>query len=295
MAVNTAFVASSELMERVAHRYNFSWIIKTNNRQSLYRIHMLSATFFSVIILLTGGSQKMLAEMYALGLVASFTINMGSLLIYRYSTGTKEIRAYNTSRSGTMIVFMILLSCFIYLSMTKPYGLALWAVVDGLLPHRRVPGGTAPRPGERPARPDRQPPADGLCAGREPGGPASAHLLQTAAGRGRNPRPGRGLRQLSTPPGPGSPPAWPRTTIGLPMRGRCSTRSRPCSSSCAMSCPTARFVVHFGWPLSSWLDRLAIGVMVFSMMQIPRMFPDFSFMIEYAGRPEALPQMPPNP
>ncbi|MBM2841589.1 MAG: amino acid/polyamine/organocation transporter, superfamily, partial [Bacteroidetes bacterium] len=132
MAVNTAYVASSELMERVAHRYNFHWIIKTNRRQSLYRIHILSATFFSIIILLTEGSQKILAEMYALGLVASFTINMGSLLYYRYFTGTKEIRGYNTSRFGTLILFILLASCFIYLSITKPYGIVLLSIVSAL-------------------------------------------------------------------------------------------------------------------------------------------------------------------
>ena len=46
MAINTAFVASSELMERVAERYKFHWLIVTNRRQSLYRIHLLNATFF---------------------------------------------------------------------------------------------------------------------------------------------------------------------------------------------------------------------------------------------------------
>ncbi len=40
MAVNTAFVASSELLERVAHRYGFHWFIVTNRRHSLYRIHL---------------------------------------------------------------------------------------------------------------------------------------------------------------------------------------------------------------------------------------------------------------
>jgi len=32
-------VASSELLERVAHRYGFHWLIATNKRHSLYRIH----------------------------------------------------------------------------------------------------------------------------------------------------------------------------------------------------------------------------------------------------------------
>ncbi len=82
LAVNTAFVASSELMERVAHRYGFEWLIATNSRQSLYRIHILSAAFFSLVILITSGSQQILADMYALGLVASFCINVGALIIY---------------------------------------------------------------------------------------------------------------------------------------------------------------------------------------------------------------------
>lgn len=113
MAVNTAYVASSELMERVAHHYGFHWIIKTNKRQSLYRIHIGNAIFYTVIIYLTNGNQMMLAEMYAIGLLASFTINMGSLLLYRYKIGTKESLEYNTTRIGTLIIFLLMLSCFL--------------------------------------------------------------------------------------------------------------------------------------------------------------------------------------
>ncbi|MEW6061273.1 MAG: amino acid permease, partial [Bacteroidota bacterium] len=132
MAVNTAYVASSELMERVAHRYGFHWIIKTNKRQSLYRIHIANGIFYSFIIYVTGGNQRLLAEMYAIGLLASFTINMGSLLIYRYSKGTKDSRAYNTSRLGTFIIFLILLSCFSYLGYHKPYGTLMWSSVTAI-------------------------------------------------------------------------------------------------------------------------------------------------------------------
>src|SRR6266566_4981713 len=64
MAVNTAYVASSELLERVAHRYRFDWLVATNRRASLYRIHCLNATLYTSIILLTEGSQAILAEMY---------------------------------------------------------------------------------------------------------------------------------------------------------------------------------------------------------------------------------------
>ena len=39
--------------------------------------------------------------------------------------------------------------------------------------------------------------------------------------------------------------------------------------------------VHLGWPMSSWLDRMAIGVMIFNMMRLPRLFPNFNFIMSY--------------
>ena len=39
--------------------------------------------------------------------------------------------------------------------------------------------------------------------------------------------------------------------------------------------------VHFGWPMSSWWDRMAIGVMVFNLMKLPGLFPNFNFDIGY--------------
>ena len=42
-------------------------------------------------------------------------------------------------------------------------------------------------------------------------------------------------------------------------------------------------VIHFGWPLSSWLDRMSIGVMVYNIMRLPKQFPRFDFHIDYAG------------
>jgi hypothetical protein len=47
MAVNTAYVASSELLERVGHRYHFEWLLGTNRHDSLYRIHLLNAAMYT--------------------------------------------------------------------------------------------------------------------------------------------------------------------------------------------------------------------------------------------------------
>ena len=48
--------------------------------------------------------------------------------------------------------------------------------------------------------------------------------------------------------------------------------------------PESQITVYFGWPMSSWLDRLSIGVMVFNLMRLPRVFPKFQFVINYLPR-----------
>jgi hypothetical protein len=50
--------------------------------------------------------------------------------------------------------------------------------------------------------------------------------------------------------------------------------------------PHLQITVHFGWPLSSWLDRLSIGVMVYNLIRLPRRFPQFDFTIDYQGKIE---------
>ncbi len=286
MAVNTAFVATSELIDRVAHRYDFHWIVKTNRRQSLYRIHLLSAIFYSLIIVLTQGSQKILAEMYALGLVASFTINMGSLLIYRYFTGTKEIRAYNTSRTGTLIVFVILLSCLMYLMVTKVYGTTLWvsATAVALYVGFRVARKRAPE----------------LTQVAQTDNPLQMIFDLADA-------PGETLDIYFKRPLEGGPAPDPSVAFvsfysarqGIPVRlttnhyrfvhpGQSLYDSiRELLTVFKYELPHKQITIHFGWPLSSWVDRMAIGVMVYSIMKLPKHFPEFNFVIEYFGKKSA--------
>src|SRR5262249_13358679 len=56
-------------------------------------------------------------------------INVGCLLIYRWFQGTKQISAYHTSRVGTLVLEAVLVCCFVYLAIHKPYGTGLWAGV----------------------------------------------------------------------------------------------------------------------------------------------------------------------
>jgi len=283
MAVNTAFVAASELMERVAERYGFSWFIATNRRQSLYRIHMTNAVSFSGIIVITGGSQMILADMYALGLLACFSINLGSLLIYRYFEGTKEVIQYFTNRFGTVVLFLIFLSCFIFLAWMKPHGTELWAIVTGivlvgglLVARKRAPEIKAA--GETDSHMDmilslaESPEKEVHIIFQRPREEAVAQSKQNEAWvTFYNPRNGA--------PSKLAPNhfrfATSKRTLYQHMVGLLKVIEYELAER--------RVVIHFGWPLSSWLDRMAIGVMVFNIMRLPKQFPRLDFHIDYSG------------
>jgi len=285
MAVNTAFVASSELLERVAERYGFHWLIATNRKESLYRIHVTNAVFFSFIILITQGSQMILADMYAIGLVASFCINMGSLIIYRYFMGTKEIIPFYTSRLVTLIMWLIFLSCFIFLAWMKPHGTELWAVITALV----LAAGLLVAKKKAPeikviAETDSQ---MAIVMSLAESSDQDIHVFF------RRPR----EEALSSPkanevyvtfynPRHGSPPRLAPNHFRLVVVKRTVYQHMIAVLKVVeFEFPDRRINVHFGWPLSSWLDRLSIGVMVFNMMRLPKQFQSLRFTIHYPGRP----------
>jgi amino acid transporter len=281
MAVNTAFVASSELLERVAHRYGFQWLIAVNARHSLYRIHLINATFFSAIILITHGSQEILADMYALGILASFCINIGALIIYRYSMGTKEVIQYYTSRVGTLVLWIVLVSCFLFLAVEKPHGTALWVFVTsmvlgaGILVARK----RAPEIVEI-GQADSEMEMILYLAG------STRHDLHVIFQRPREEalevhRDNEAYVTFYS-PRRGIPPKMAPNHFRFPLaRARLYQRITGLLRVVEHEMPERDITVRFGWPLSSWLDRLAIGVMVFNLMRLPKVFPQFNFIISY--------------
>jgi amino acid transporter len=284
MAVNTAYVASSELMERVAHRYGFHWIIKTNKRQSLYRIHIGNALFYTFIVYITGGNQMLLAEMYAIGLLASFTINLGSLLIYRYSKGTKDVRAFNTSRVGTLFLFVIMFSCFSYLGYHKPYGTLMWSSVTAvfLFVGIRVARKRAPEIKEI-AQTDQ--PLNMIFYLVE----SEAENLHIYFRRPKEHAP-----QVEDASSAFISLYHPRQ--GIPEKVavnhfRFASQSQSVYQGITeilyaldYELPHKKITIHLGWPTSSWIDRLSIGVMILSVIRLPKLFPRFNFVIEYFGK-----------
>jgi amino acid transporter len=282
MAVNTAMVASAELIEKVAERYNYNWMIKLNKKQSLYRIHIVNGMFYSIILIITSGSQAVLAEMYAVGLIASFCINIGSLLIYRYSKGTKEI-TYHTSRAGTLLLFIIILSTFIYIIFHRQYGTLLWFIITVSLMYIgiRISKHRAP---EIKVIQATKTPMDIIFAMAEIEQPdihiflrrpSETELLDTKKNSiyisfylPRNEQP-----------------------VELSHNHFCITIQRKMNlfqmiyallKTVEYEFPPDKEVhVHFGWPLSSWLDRMSVGVMIYNIIHLPKKFPSFTFHIDY--------------
>jgi amino acid transporter len=282
MAVNTAFVASSELLERVAHRYGFEWLIAVNRKHSLYRIHLCSAFFFSIIVVLTMGSQEELANMYALGLVASFCINMGSLIIYRYFKGTAEGMTYYTSRLGTLILWIILVSCFVFLAIDKPHATMLWASVTAivlvagiLVAQKRSPEIKHIQQGENEMQ---------LILHLAHSDSPEVHLYFR-----RSEEPGEAAARDNeayityySPRVGGIPVRVAPNHFRFPLtKVTLYQRMINLLKITEYELADRRVFVHFGWPLSSWWDRMAIGVMVFNLMRLPRLFPKIDFDMRY--------------
>ena len=280
MAVNTAYVASGELLERLAHRYRLQWLAATNRRASLYRIHLLNAVLYTAIILLTRGSQNLLAEMYAIGLLASFCINMGCLLIYRYFRGTTEISAYYTSRTGTLLLEVILVACFVYLAFHKPYGTALWATVVVAILAVGLPFSRRYGP-ERDEVRQSDSTMRLVLALAETDGPRHLYFRRPGELEAAQPVEGTAFITFFSPrqriPEKVAPNHYRFAIQGGSVFG----------SICALldlieeEFADAQVHAHLGWPLSSWLDRIATGVFVANLIRLPTMFPKLRFAMEY--------------
>ena len=294
MAMNTAYVASSELLERVGHRYRFDWLLATNRRDSLYRIHIVNASLYTAIIFLTRGSQAILAEMYAIGLLASFVINIGCLLIYRFFRGTKEIRGgYVTSRAGTLALEAMLIACFVYLALHKPYGTGLWAGVVCVLLGAGIPFSRRYGPEVQQVRRSDYP-LEMLLALSEVDGPLHIHLRRPGELGASDVEPGTAFVTFFSPRQP-MPERAGSYHYRFAIQPGGVYRSITALLALVQEELGERHVaVHLGWPTSAWLDRMATGVFVWNVLRLPRLFPRLSFRIEHgASAPVSLTEATP--
>ncbi len=282
MAVNTAMVASGELIEKIAERYHFNWLVAVNRQHSLYRIHVLNGIFYTAIIFLTMGSQAVLAEMYAVGLVASFAINTLSLLIYRYRSGSAKIE-YKTSRTGSLLIFILLVSVFGYIIAHRLDGTVLWALVTlffiaaGLYIAKK-------RPPEDKIWKQSDTPLDVIIALSDiPDKEVHLYLVRSNSPELLNPRDNSVYISFFL-PRTDRPDIDLKNHFWLSISGRRSLYEMIYGilESIRYDLGESKEVhIHVGWPMSSWLDRISIGVMVYNLIRLPRLFPNFHFHMDY--------------
>ncbi|MEW6004929.1 MAG: amino acid permease [Stygiobacter sp.] len=290
MAVNTAMVASAELIEKVAERYNFHWLIVANKKQSLYKIHILNALLYSTILIITSGSQAVLAEMYAVGLVASFTINTGSLLKYRYSKGTKEI-TYHTSRLGTLFLFFVLFSTLIYIMIARPYGTMLWFIITSfvILAGLKIAKSRAP---EIPKRRATNTVMDIIFKLMEIESKEVHIFFRRPLEKDITQDNNNSIYISFYSPRVDSPTQTQSNYFQIAMVDRLTLIQMISGllETIQYEIPKdeKEIHLHFGWPLSSWFDRLSIGIMIHNIMRLPNKFPDFNFHIEYFKKKSAV-------
>ena len=284
MAVNTAMVASAELIEKIAERYNYEWIIHLNKKQSLYRIHVVNAIFYSSILIITSGSQAVLAEMYAVGLVASFCINTGSLLIYRYSKGTKEI-TYHTSRTGTLLLFIVLISTFFYIIIHRPYGTGLWFIITSIVLYAGIKISKRKSP-EIPVRKITKTPMDIIFALEEiPSEDVHLYFRRPTELEITGEQKNSLFVSFYTPRTEHPQDLSPRH-FSLSIQRKMNLFDMIYGLLKTIEYefpPDKKLHLHFGWPMSSWLDRMSIGVMIYNIIHLPKKFPKFTFHMDYFG------------
>jgi hypothetical protein len=218
--------------------------------------------------------------MYAIGLVASFCINMGSLIIYRYFMGTKEVIVFDQP-PGDLPFFIVLTSCFGFLAWDKPYGTALWGISTCII----LASGIAVAKKRWPEKAEVEQAENEmdmiLYLAESP-----SHNLQIFFSRprvGLKVPPERNEAHVSFfSPRQGIPAKAGTNHFRFPI-GNAGLYQRMVAFLKVVEYELAdrSVTIHFGWPMSSWSDRLAIGVLVFNLMRLPRLFPSFDFSIRY--------------
>ncbi|PTQ54213.1 MAG: Amino acid permease [Hydrogenibacillus schlegelii] len=280
-AMNTAFVGGTELITVIAERYGLAALLRTNRFGVHHRIILFLAGAFTVLILITAGSANLIADMFAIGLLASFVLNLLGLVTFRITEGYARMRRYRTSLAKNLFLIVAFFAAFVYVASSKPHGTALWAAAAASLvalgaaaarwwadPDARYErryqtvdellSALAARPAGRLdvrfARPREYVPADG----REVVITLSPLRLRPPKRRG----PGHFILSYSN--------LWGtvQEMEAILAKIRAAFPDRP-------------LVVHFGWPLSSWWDRLSMGFVVHRLLMLPKRFRDVEFHIDY--------------
>ena len=283
-AVNTALVGATELISTMADNHKAYWISKENRFHAHYRIIIFMSIFFSFIVLITQGNQDIVADMYAIGLIATFVINTGTIILYKIVRGSAQTKEYRTGILRNIILFTIFLSTFIYIVIHKPYGTAMWTFVVAffIIAGNIITRIKTTEEEEKIAQIDKY--ADVVdYIGKLPED-KPIHIFFR--------RPSENVQEIGDnmiyitffflrqkrPP-----KKLFKSHFILPVNAfwGIGYSTKKLLEAINEQYPNKTFTIHFGWPLSSWFERIFTGVMVYNILQMPKQFPNWNFIIEY--------------
>ena len=190
---------------------------------------------------------------------------------------------YSTSRLGTLILFVILVSCFIFLAYDKPHATMMWSIVTGvmLLSGFLIAKTRSPEIKQIEQGDSEMEIVCYLAESEE----RDVHLFfrrAQAKADQQHVRKNEAYITFYSPRVGGIPPKMAPNQFRLPLT-KISLYHRIVNILRMMEYEMGdrTVVVNFGWPMSSWLERMSIGVMVYYMLKLPRLYPKFKFAIEY--------------
>lgn len=280
-AMNTAFVGGTELITVIAERYGLTFLLKTNRVGVHYIIILFMALTFTALILITQGSATLVSDMFAIGLLASFVLNLIALVTYRVNEGYSRMKGYRTSTIKNVFLIIAFFAAFVYVAANKLHGTALWAgaaifmIGLGLLAARFF------------SDPDAQyersyQTMDELLKFVKS---LSGDILNVRFARPREHVPESddtvyvtlSLLRLQ-PPRRKSP-----SHFILPYSSMWGAvhEMEAVIGKLKDALPDKKLIVHFGWPLSSWWERLSMGLVVHRLIMLPKRYPDLEYHIDY--------------
>ncbi|AEE15380.1 amino acid permease-associated region [Thermodesulfobium narugense DSM 14796] len=282
-AVNTAMVASVELLDRVAEKYKFKPLTKTNRFGAAYRIIIIMSTAFISIILITSGNQHTVAQMYAIGLVATFVINLFNLIVYRAYRGREDVKEYSTSILLNSFLFILFLGSFIFLLKDKPDGALLWLsslivfLIFGTIIIRS-------KNIDKAVKISTEKPQDVINYIKE-NDISNIHIYFRRPMERTSERIDDSSKIFVT---------FFMSRQSIPKRISNNHFIIPVNHFWGIdggingllgllqeSFPDRRIVVHLGWPTSSWLERVAMGLRTYHILRLPTIYPKFEFKMEF--------------
>jgi len=287
-AVNTAMVASVELLDRVAEKYKFSPLTKTNRFGAAYRIIIIMSVAFISIILVTSGNQHTVAQMYAIGLVATFVINLFNLIVYRAYRGREDVKEYSTSIITNSFLFLLFLGSFIFLLKDKPDGALLWTsslivfLIFGtiIIKNKNI---------DKAIKVSTEKPQDVINYIKE-NDISNIHIYFRRPMERNFERVDDSSKIYVT---------FFMSRQKVPERISNNHFIIPVNHFWGVdggingllgllqeSFPDKRIVIHIGWPTSSWLERLAMGLRTYHILRLPTIYPKFEFKMEFFPQKE---------